>query len=368
MLESAYPNGYVFTTPANCYFLRLNFESAVNTSGTQDYTTCVLVEGSTTLTEYINHFTAQDLFARTNGLIYKGALANNTDFDTVQNTGVYAIDGANTYTNNPYSVGTLMTIALSKDVTVQMAIHLTTGAVAYRRRVTSTWTDWHEYDSHDPLKNGIMYGDSLAYGEVYPVGDSPFQADAKYRIPNRIAKAININTMINQAVGGSGFVYTGYEPVTIGNKIKQSNLSLYDIMIVSGGRNDSSVALGTAAGSTINDGTICGAVKDIINYVQTNYPKLQIVWIQTTPNTYFGDVFTGVTSGGWSLNSMKTEIGAICAAASIPYITWEDLSIIRQWTDLCGNGSQFAHPATEDVYRKLGNYLGGQVSKYYLNN
>ena len=59
------PNGFVFTTPATCRYIRLSLESSTNTAGTQDEKTCVLVSGNETITEYIPYYTANDATART---------------------------------------------------------------------------------------------------------------------------------------------------------------------------------------------------------------------------------------------------------------------------------------------------------------
>lgn len=58
------PTGYVFTTPSDCTYIRLNFETGTNANGTQDETTTVFVRGSTTISEYIPYYTAYDRTAR----------------------------------------------------------------------------------------------------------------------------------------------------------------------------------------------------------------------------------------------------------------------------------------------------------------
>ena len=50
---SDYANGFTFTTPSNCAYIRLNFETASNTSATQDETTCTLERGSHNITQYV---------------------------------------------------------------------------------------------------------------------------------------------------------------------------------------------------------------------------------------------------------------------------------------------------------------------------
>ena len=58
------PVGFVFTAPADCAFIKLGFESSVNTDGTQDANTCTLEAGNHPITEYTPYYTAVDSVAR----------------------------------------------------------------------------------------------------------------------------------------------------------------------------------------------------------------------------------------------------------------------------------------------------------------
>lgn len=61
---SDYPYGFVFTVPASASYIRLEFESSTNTSGTQDENTCTLESGNHQIFEYIPFYTAVDGDAR----------------------------------------------------------------------------------------------------------------------------------------------------------------------------------------------------------------------------------------------------------------------------------------------------------------
>ena len=58
------PVGFVFTAPATAAYIKLGFESSVNTDGTQDANTCTLEAGNHPITEYTPYYTAVDSVAR----------------------------------------------------------------------------------------------------------------------------------------------------------------------------------------------------------------------------------------------------------------------------------------------------------------
>ena len=60
------PNGLVFTVPANTKYIRLNFESSENSSGRQDYHTCVFAAGNAYIYEYAPYYSAYDATTRAN--------------------------------------------------------------------------------------------------------------------------------------------------------------------------------------------------------------------------------------------------------------------------------------------------------------
>ena len=164
-------------------------------------------------------------------------------------------------------------------------------------------------------------------------------------------------------MGGAYFVGNGNN--TILNAIQNQDLTNAQIITIAGGRNDSENPLGDKY-STVGDGTICGAIKEILEYVTSNYKKLQIIWIGVTPNTSNNaNVFTRVFAGGWSLNSFDEKVSELCAEYGVPYVDWKMCSYMRHWADFSGAGNVYSHPNNEESYLQMGNYIAGKVAQYY---
>ena len=261
----------------------------------------------------------------------------------------------------------------------QIAVAPSTGAMAMRRISSGTWTEW-VYASPGYQSNPKYYafGDSLTYGAVWDSDPETelYRGEWNDLIPTRIANAVGSMDFINGGSSGARFVKQSESDSStiIGERIKSIDLSGYDLVTIGGGRNDSATALGNGETATPNDGTICGAVADILDYLTTNYPKMQIVMYGVTPqpdgvNIGPEYIYTRVFSGGWSLNTYYAEMRKLCARYGVPFIDWYDCTLILRWGQLSGgyNSGQrnWSHPLSSDIYKQMGNYLGGKVSSYY---
>lgn len=265
----------------------------------------------------------------------------------------------------------------------QVAINPSTLSVASRRISSGSWTAWV-----DNVKNTgenissypvlYCYGDSLTWGAVWDSDPdtASYQAQSLYRMPTRIANAIGSTEFYNKGVSGARYVKQGSSDTStiIGDVVKATDLSGADIVVIGGGRNDSATSLGDGETATAGDGTICGAIVDILEYLTTTYPELQIVLFGVTPQPTSTShdpehIFTRVFAGGWSLNTFYTEAAKACARYGVPFINWYDCTLMLRWGQLSGgysSGTQnWSHPLNEHIYMQMGNYLGGKVSSYY---
>jgi len=256
---------------------------------------------------------------------------------------------------------------------LQTAIGITGGnkGKQYARTfISSAWTDWATpLDGYSSSPLYFAFGDSVTWGAVWTPKDSaPYyqikRASTGKQIPTRIAHAIGAdNSFANKGVSGAYFV--GDDSNRILTAIQKQNLSDAKIVTIAGGRNDSSNPLGDTD-STIGDGTICGAVKEIIEYLQSNYNTLQIVWIGVTPHSVEGkSVFVNSFSGGWSMNDFDEQVGTVCAQYCVPYIGWKECSLMMHWSDFTSAAGNYVHPDSDDVYLQMGNYIAGRVASYY---
>lgn len=305
-------------------------------------------------------------------IINRYAYQGNDVNDIAENTFYFCAEGT---INNPSTQGGyfIQTILYRSDAAaaMQIAYRFDNGLIYYRRKVTGTWRSWLCVSSHSIPSDPLYYafGDSLTYGAVWtPKEEAPYyqitQASVTNQIPTRIANAIGAaGNYQNKGVGGAYFVGTGNNKII--TAIQNTNLTNAKIITVAGGRNDSENPLGDK-NSTVGDGTICGAIKEILEYLTTTYKQLQIVWIGVTPNTRDNStVFTRVFAGGWSLNTFDEKVSELCAEYGVPYVNWKECTYIRHWADFSGAGDVYSHPNNENSYLQMGNYIAGKVSAFY---
>lgn len=314
----------------------------------------------------------------------------NNDLKQVP-TNTYFFTSSSWFNDYPHGIGAtyFFIITLSSErndrsaavsVGSQICINPTSGNYAVRRILSGAWTDWSviNVSQYVSLPKYAAFGESLTLGAVWDSNPETqwYQADFKDQIPTRIANAIGSNEFTNYGVSGARFVKQSQSDTStiIGDKVKSVDLTNIDIVTIGGGRNDSATSLGNGDTATANDGTICGAVVDILEYLTTNYPKLQIVMYGVTPQPTSTShdpehIFTRVFSGGWSLATYYTEMAKVCARFGVPFIDWYDCPLIMRWGVLSGGYSSgvqnWSHPLESSIYKQMGNYLGGRVGSYY---
>lgn len=262
----------------------------------------------------------------------------------------------------------------------QICINPTNGNYAVRRILSGAWTEWSVINvpKYVSLPKYAAFGDSLTFGAVWDSDPETqwYQADLEDQIPTRIGNAIGAGRILNHGASGARFVKQSQSDAStiIGDKVKSVDLADIDLVTIGGGRNDSATALGNGATAIANDGTICGAVVDILTYLTTTYPKLQIVMYGVTPQPTSTShdpehIFTRVFAGGWSLATYYTEMAKVCARFGVPFIDWYDCPLILRWGVLSGGYSSgvqnWSHPLESSIYKQMGNYIGGRVSSYY---
>ena len=211
---------------------------------------------------------------------------------------------------------------------MQTAYGWNSGNIYHRRKVSGEFRDWISVTKKTENVRYIAFGDSLMWGAEWVEADNEdgyeiVQAAREFQMPTIIAKAVGAcDNFSNEAVSGMAFVPASGESML--DKIKSVDISGAELITLGGGRNDSDTPLGTAEDSIPGDGTICGAVMEILDYITEQNPFCQIVMTQVTPAT--GDnsiIFTKEYGGGWSLNSYRDEVSRVCAEYGVPFVSWD---------------------------------------------
>lgn len=335
--------------PANCSWLAIRYNPSdypdVLFSNIVDVNKGVLVQG-----EYVGDLNN----IHNNSIYYAPSSASNLPSGT---SGAFIVQ-----TNKAVS-GTYIQTAIGWSEAWR-------GARFVRIYINGAWTDWVSFDNiYQSKPFYIATGDSLMYGAKWLATETdPYyeivRTSIENRMPTRIANAIGANSnFANVAVGGAYYVGTGSN--TILSQLQSIDLTDARLITISGGRNDSGNPLGDKM-SMAGDGTICGAIKEIINYIYTQNKKTQIVVVQVTPNTTDNStVFTKTYSGGWSLNSYAEKVGEMCAELNIGFVTWNGCTYLNHWIDYTGAGNNYAHPNNDEAYLQMGNFIGGKIAALY---
>lgn len=317
-------------------------------------------------------------------MAYKGVLPSGNLNDITYNS-IYLLSNGNVYTNSPGTQGTLYTLFISNNIQTQIFIDFNTGKYYYRIKSGSagTWKNW--INANDPygLSIGTKYvafGDSLIWGAVWDMDQTTpyYRASAKYQIPTRIANSVGmIDDYENLGIGGAGYYAAPSGNVSVTNAILAYDFTNVELVTIMSGVNDkadSNHPLGSADNPT--EGTICGAVKQIIDFFANNYPRVQIVFIQPTPSGHLSDPWAGRLAAGWSLNDFDEEVGKLCHNEHVGYVNWWESVFCKQWDDFSGgysmnttsgvlSGPNYSHPTTEKDYAMIGDFIAGKVATLF---
>ena len=304
---------------------------------------------------------------------YRGVYPNANHLDDVGETGVYLLTG-NESAPTPY--GTLFHLEASDATRIQILFALS-GLKIYYRRYTGAWQNWNHLDrlyKPNPYfrdKTYLAFGDSLSYGALWNTGlDGAAvitRASVGSRIPDRIANAVNCAHYENLSVGGMAFCKAGTSTPTFLNYIKSQDIRSADLITLMGGRNDGDYPLGTSE-SEPGENTICGQIAAIIEYIRSVNSACQIVVIQVTPYTGENQPFSRVYHNGeWSLDSFDEQVSQLCKKYCAGYCSWYGCSLFATWTQQSGGGGNYAHMREDSQYEQMGDFIAGQVARWYLN-
>ena len=314
---------------------------------------------------------------------YRGVLPNNSDFDNITGICTYLVAKDYTYYHAPFEgfVGTVDSAILSPWIAIQTATELDTGIQYYRIRSGSepTWKDWIKLSNkYNVSGKYVAFGDSVTWGAIWDRNQTTpyYQADIAYQIPTRIAIATGMdNNFINEADSGEGYYNQGTGQ-SITEKIMSYDFTGVDLVTIMAGVNDKTLVdhpLGTAENPVT--GTICAAIKSIIDWFSANYPAVQIVIIQPTPSGHLADPWNGTLEAGWSLNTFNTEVSKLCASEHVGYVNWNDCTMCKNWDSFSGGyhktqsgvviGPNYSHMANETDSMRIGDYIAAKVAMFY---
>ena len=302
-------------------------------------------------------------------LQFKGVYPDASSLDNVPETGIYLLTGN---TSAPGTgVGVLYHIVGSANVKTQTYFRFATLGIFYRRWLYgSGWNDWTYIDSQSEFVNPqackyVAFGDSLVQGALWNDdgngGHVTTYAPDNMKIPNRIATAVRATTLINMAHGGQGYITAAAPYPNLQNYLADASVqAVYadaDLITIQAGINDGDY---TAA-------QIVTAMLNCIDIIRSVNPKAQIMIISPTPYTSNNQPFDTYYAGGWSLRTLYNQASSPVTAKGVPYLVWTTCTLCQSWSDFSGADDNWGHPKTADIYKLMGDYIGGKVAALFKN-
>lgn len=302
-----------------------------------------------------------------NGVRYDGTLARGTDFNTVTEQSIYLCVAPIEYPNIPTNESGFLYTLGSTTNAMQLYIEFTFGKVYYRRRnYQGNWGKWiakpdignsfaHMYSIGNSILTGSVWLNGV-YDHLSEYGNAPYSV---------VADAISIpkENVTHKLVSGTGLVYNAGEGSFLDN-IKQVDLSNYDVLLTHFYTEDMGQGFNIGSiNSSAGDGTLAGAVMELLNYIKTSNSMCQLILVSVVPvsSTIYGNaVFTGIYPNGSSIEQLDNVMKEMASKYHFTYIDWQDLNISYNYHDYTDGLN--VHANNENTYRVMGAYLGGRTS------
>ena len=207
----------------------------------------------------------------------------------------------------------------------------------------------------------LSVGSSFMTGSIWPAGvfshlcsfdDSPY---GNVAIELGIGQE-NVNHILMSSTGllydaGNGSILT---------KIKNTDLTNYDYILTEYNTPDiENFSLGTLS-STAGDGTLVGAVLELLAYMKTSNANATLILVGAPPSSpaagHTGStVFSGNWAKGYSIADADLMLHRLAVREHFIFIDWEDLNLSYYYRDFCYGTN--LHPETDATCRAMGLYL-----------
>lgn len=214
-------------------------------------------------------------------------------------------------------------------------------------------------------------GNSFTTGAVWHNDTFDHFVEIEDSIYGLVAKSLNVDKFKtrNLLYSSTGMLYNGgsgcFHDMIISGAVSLDDLN-YLMTLMNGG--DMSKPLGNAD-AVADDGTLAGAVVDVVEYIKTTNDKCRLILLGVPP--YSADaphtgatVFTGNWSQGYSINDLDNVMYALAKKYHFTYVSWQDLSMSYHYMDFADYQAGYTgarHANDDSVYRALGEYVAMQV-------
>lgn len=268
----------------------------------------------------------------------------------------------------------LFTIGYETLSKIQLFIGYSSGGVWYRRRILTTspasWSTWIKLNQSasggsgsNPNAKMLSFGNSILTGSVWTGGAFNHLAEYYNSPYGNIATAIGIaeNNVNHTLISSTGLIYDAGEGTFL-QRIKATNLTPYDVVLTHLWTGDMNYTLGSV-NSQAGDGSIAGAVMDLVNYMASSNGNAQLILVGVPPvssSIYGANTFSGAYPNGKTLAECENLMQQLAQLYHFTFIGWQDLNISYRYHDFTDGLN--VHANNENTYRAFGGYLGGRAS------
>ena len=315
-----------------------------------------------------NEWSNWSLFPQ-NSLNFYGNLPDGTDYNNIETQTIYIDNDASNKVNPPENSTAWFVYTYGDKSIQQIACQFATGKTYYRRRtVGNVWSSWILISALNEgmNKNSKMFsiGNSILTGSVWineeynhlsKYGNAPYSV---------IANSMNIpeDNVNHTMLSSTGLLYDAGEGNFLTN-IKKESLTNYDCVLTHLWTADmgSSYPLGSID-STSGDGSIAGAIIELIEYMKESNGMCQLILVSVPPvsTTIYGDeVFTGNYGNGSNLNQLNEMVKQLAEKYHFIFLTWNNLNLSYYYHNYTDNMN--VHANNENTYRIMGAHLAGQA-------
>lgn len=218
-----------------------------------------------------------------------------------------------------------------------------------------------------PTSTGKMLsvGNSILTGSVYTNGVYSYLCeydDAPYA---QIAKRLEIskNNVDHRLYSNAGLIAENSSNYSFLNVIKAISLADFDYVLTHLWIADmNGYQLGTV-NATSGDGTIAGAVVELVNYVNSSNEKARLILVSVPPvstSNKGASVFTGNFTNTKSIKDLDELMLLLAKKYQFMYLDWQMLNISYSWDNYRSSATD-VHASSPDTYRIMGEYLAARI-------
>lgn len=226
----------------------------------------------------------------------------------------------------------------------------------------------YDIGAYRPNAKMLSIGNSILTGSVWTNGSFNHLVDYPNSPYGNIATGLGISesNVRHKLVSSTGLMYDAGEGSFLSH-IRTTNLDRYDYLLTHLYYKDMTSDVSTGIGSlesSAGDGTIAGAVLELLDYIKTSNPDCKLILISVPPsgtNTseYGVKVFERYHSNGYNIVELDYLLHRMAKQYHFLFADWEDWTVSYHWKEFTDNNN--IHLNNDETYRAEGEYLSNAV-------